>query len=63
MAKTDAQKRARDKWNRANTAPIAVSVRTEVKEQFRAACERNGTTMNAVLFAAIMEYLEKHGKQ
>lgn len=63
MAKTDAQKRARDKWNRANTAAIAVSVRNEVKEQFRAACERNGTTMNAVLIEAITAYLEKHGEQ
>ena len=57
MAKTEAQKRARDNWNRANTSIIAVNVKNEQKEKFKEACERRGTTMNAVLLSSVRSFL------
>lgn len=59
MPKTEAQKRARDKWNRENTTIVGVSVKKEEKERFKIACEQRNTTMNAVLSSVIRTFLEE----
>lgn len=60
MATSEARKRANAKWDKQNMTIIAAKVRNEVKEAFRAACEQNGTTMNAVLLEAMRSYIEQH---
>ena len=57
---TEAQKKATRKWKQNNMTVIAVHMRNEAKEQFRSVCEQNGTTMNAVLLAAMRSYLAQH---
>ena len=57
---TDAQRRARDKWNRDNLTVLTCNVTKKKKEQFKIACQRMGTTQNAVLLAAVNKFLEEH---
>lgn len=59
---TNAQKRARDKWNAENIKQIACNVRKEKKEAFQAACKKAGTTPNAVLLEAVNQFLAEHGE-
>ncbi|MFQ7067060.1 MAG: hypothetical protein ACLSFI_03200 [Christensenellaceae bacterium] len=40
--------------------PIRLNVPKGTKELFRAACERNGETMNGVLNKFIKAYIEEH---
>ena len=60
MATSEAQKRARDKWNREHLTVLTCNVTTEKKEQFKRACQLAGTTQNAVLLAAVNKFLEEH---
>ena len=57
---TEAQKRARDKWNRENLTVLTCNVTKQKKEAFKAACKRVGTTQNAVLLAAVNKFLEEN---
>lgn len=58
--KTDAQRRASNKYDRAHFTIIAAKVKQETAEQFRSACAAAGTTANAVLTAAISDFLRDH---
>lgn len=49
MAASEAQKKAAAKYHRENIASIACRVRKEQAEQFKAYCESQGKTSNAVL--------------
>ena len=60
---TEAQKRARDKWNKENMTVIVCNVTKKKKEEFKAACERAETTPNAVLVAAINSFLEENSPE
>lgn len=57
---TEAQKRARDKWNKENMAIQVCNITKKKKELFRIACQQAGTSPNAVLVAAINQFLEDH---
>ena len=61
MAVSEKKKASNYKWDRANMTIVGVRIRNTEKEAFRQACERNGTTMNAVLIETIREYLKEHG--
>ncbi len=49
MAPSDAQKRATKKYQKENIASLACRVKKEQAEQFKAYCESQGKTSNAVL--------------
>lgn len=49
MATSEAQKKAAAKYHRENIASIACRVRKEHAEKFKAYCESQGKTSNAVL--------------
>lgn len=59
MPVSEKKKASNYKWNKQNMTIVAVSVRNEVKEQFKVSCEQNGTTMNAVLLNALRDYIAK----
>lgn len=56
----DSQKRARNKWDSEHCALLACKVRREYADRVRACCEARGDTVNAVLRAALDQYLEQH---
>lgn len=49
MASSEAQKKASAKYHRENIASLACRVRKEQAEKFKAYCEAQGKTSNAVL--------------
>ena len=49
MSPSDAQKKAAAKYHRENIASLACRVRKEQAEKFKAYCEAQGKTSNAVL--------------
>lgn len=56
---TAAQKAARDKWDRQNMKNVACKVTKEKADRFKLACEKLGTTRNAVLSRAIDETIKQ----
>lgn len=57
MSKTDAQKRARNKYEAKTYTIIGCKVRKEYADQFRSACYDSGTTPATVLKEAIESFL------
>lgn len=55
MATSEAQKRASAKYQEKNIASLACRVKKEQAEKFKAYCEAQGKTSNAVLRAFVME--------
>lgn len=49
-----------NKWDAENMTVLGVKVRKDYAERVRACCEANGDTVNAVLRAALDDYLERH---
>lgn len=58
--KTDAQKRATNKWNKANMTSLAVSLRKSEAERIKAICYANGTTPAAVMRSALDAFVTSH---
>ena len=58
--KTEAQKRARNKWDAGNMKLVGVKMRRDLAEEFEACCNRNGTNRNAVLLAYVREYVARY---
>ena len=56
----DSQKRARNKWDAEHCALLACKVRRDYADRVRACCEARGDTVNAILRAALDQYLEQH---
>lgn len=54
MAPSDAQKRATKKYQKENIASLACRVKKEQAEKFKAYCEAQGKTSNAVLRKFVM---------
>ena len=54
MAPSDAQKRATKKYQKENIASLACRVKKEQAEKFKAYCEAQGKTSNAVLREFVM---------
>lgn len=49
MIVTDAQKRARDKWDKENMTVVACKLKKEQAKAFRQYAKEQGKTVNAVL--------------
>ena len=60
VAKTEAQRRAIDKWDQANMAYQTIKVRKETLEEFKALVQANGDKVNTVLREAIENYISDH---
>lgn len=58
--KTDAQRRASNKYDAAHYSIVAAKMRNADAEAFRAACAANGTTVNAILTACALDYIAAH---
>ena len=61
MPTSEAQKRANRKWTNANITNLSCKVRKDKAEAFKAACYADGTSPNAVLVAAMNDYMAAHG--
>lgn len=59
MAKTDAQRRAENKYAAKNLTVVGCKVTREEAEEFAQACKARGTTKNAVLRQAIRVFVEE----
>ena len=56
---SEAQKAARDKWDRENMARVSCKITKVKAERFLACCTIMGTTRNAVLAQAIDNFIKK----
>lgn len=54
---TDAQSRARNKWDAENMSVISCKLKREIAESFKAAAKSNGTTPNELIRGWIAAYL------
>ena len=59
MPKTDAMRRAQNKWDAANRATLGVRVSKDESERFRAICEASGQTVNAALVEYVRACLDR----
>lgn len=59
-AKTEAQRRAENKYAKKNLVVLGCKMRKEYAEQFKSACYSAGTTPNAVFTAAAADFMEQH---
>lgn len=57
---SEAQKRARDKWNKENMTVQICNITKKKKEAFSRACKAAGTNPNAVIVATINKFIEEH---
>ena len=57
-ARTDAERRAQNKWDQANRATLGVRVSKADGDAFRAWCAARGQTVNAALSAYVTECLQ-----
>lgn len=57
---TEAQKRARDKWDAEHMTYLSCKIRADVAADFRTLAERNGTTRNALIRGWILDYIAQH---
>ena len=63
MAVSEAQKRASAKYQEKNIASLACRVKKEHAERFKAYCEEQGKTSNAVLRKFVMECIGEQDKE
>lgn len=61
MAPSDAQKRATKKYQKENIASLACRVKKEQAEKFKAYCEAQSKTSNAVLREFVLECIAESG--
>lgn len=59
--KTEAQKRARDTYDKKNFAYQTVKVRKDLLEAFRGACTARGDRVNTILREAMEKYVRESG--
>lgn len=59
MSPSEAQKRATKKYQKENIASLACRVKKEQAEKFKAYCEGQGKTSNAVLREYVMECIKE----
>lgn len=57
--KTDAQRRAQNKYDAANMTVLGCKVRRDEADAFKAACRAAGTTPNAVFRDAMQKFMEE----
>ena len=61
MSPSDAQKKAAAKYHKENIASLACRVKKEQAEKFKAYCETQGKTSNAVLREYVLECISEDG--
>ena len=59
--KTDAQRKAQNKWQAANESTLGCKLKKPVADQFRLYAQQNGTTVSALLSKFVKETLETAG--
>ena len=57
---TDAQRRARNKYQKNNYVVCAAKLKKEDADALRVALERNGQTINSYLTACALDYIAAH---
>lgn len=57
---TDAQRRARNKYQKNNYVVCAAKLKKEEADAIRAALERDGKTVNGFLTACALDYIAAH---
>lgn len=62
MPKTEAKKRADNKYDLAHYSVIGCKLKKEEAELFKEACKRSGTTPNAVFRQAIDNFMASQGE-
>ena len=62
MMTSDAQKAAVNRWQAANMKVLGVKVKRDYAQHLQAVMAARGDTVNAVLRAALDEYLAAHGE-
>ena len=55
---TEAQKRAKAKWNAEHLTTLGCAIRKEKAEQFKQKCAEDGKSANAVLLELVEKYIE-----
>lgn len=63
MAPSDAQKRARNNWDKGNMTVLACKIRKDKADKFKEVCKLENTTPNAVFTQAIDTMIERHEAQ
>ena len=61
--RTDAQRRAQNKYDYENITIISCKMRKSDAEEFKAACKDSGTTPNAVFNAAAAEFMQDYTEE
>lgn len=56
--KTDAERRAQNKYQAKTYKVVGCKLPKDLANDFKAKAEKNGTTINAVLFEMITKYME-----
>ncbi len=60
MSQSDAQKRAKNKWDGENMKVLGCKIRRDLAEEFQTLAARNGTTPNALMRGWILEYIDQY---
>lgn len=61
--RTDAQRRAQNKYDRENVTVLSCKMRKSDAEDFKAACKDSGTTPNAVFNTAVAEFMQDYAEE
>ena len=56
-----AKRASNNRWDRDNMTNVVTKIRKEEAENFRLACEKQGTTRSAVLHQCIRDYIREYG--
>ena len=59
---SEAQKKARNKYDSENMDRVTVKVKKELLQEFRQAVQDSGDKVNTVLREAMEEYIQQHKK-
>lgn len=59
---TEAQKRARNKWDAKNMAVITCKLKREIAEEFKNTAKADGKTPNELIRGWISEYINTRGE-
>ena len=57
MPLTDTRRKANNKYIAENMTVLGCKVRKDKAEQFKTACKARGTNVNAVFYAAMLDFL------
>lgn len=57
---SEAQKRARDKWDATNMTLVSCKMRRDLADDFKSAAKANGTTSSALIRGWIDAYMQKN---